>query len=322
MKIFAYLIAINILLLSATCKNSAPSINDNEFQILGELKGCSPDSIRLFAWTGIDIQPVATGVIADAKDGISKFILKGKRLPDGLYFIGKNQQAVRPFPLYKENSLLVEGHCDSLKTLRFVNYDLDKDYQEMMSKSAQMGQEFRTLIGQYRGARNNPDKTNELNAKMADLDKRKLGYYEETKQKNPFLGKILGLSTYLSFQGQGENSEYTDEGTYFAENFFKYTDVADPAFNYMPQLLQTAQSYSQTLANVGLSTEKQQEYIDKLLTQMPEESAAYQSFLLGTALGYTKTKEEVNLVRYAESYLNKYTGQNQQLEANAQPARS
>ncbi len=312
MKFFAYLVVINILLLSATCKNSTPSVNEAEFQILGELEGCGTDSIRLFAWSGIDLQPVMTVALGEAKEGKSKFMMKGERLENGLYFLGKDQRAVRPFPFYQENNLRVEGHCDSLTTLRFVDNELDADYQDMMSKSNQMNQEFRSVIGQYRSARNNPDKIAELDGKMGDLDKRKLAYYEEIKGKNPFLGKVLGLNTYLSYQAN--KGDYENEGTYFAENFFKYTDLSDPAFNRFPQLLQSAQSYAQTLASVGIPSEKQREYIEKQMSKIPQGSTAAQSFLLGISLGYSKSKEEANLVHFAQQYLEKYTGQNQQLE--------
>ncbi len=299
--------------MSATCKTGDGVVSSKPgFHIGGELAGSSTDSIRLLKWDGIQLMPMVASALTAEKSGKSSFQISTEDLPKGLYFLGTDPQKVRPFIIHNENNLRVDGHLDSIQTLRFPNSPSNTKYEELMNKNQQFQREFQGIIGQYRRAANNPTLKAELDAKIKDLDSRKEQFYQDTKKEEPYFGKIIGLSTYLSYQNNKQGDE--TEGVYFAKNFMKNVDVTDPIWNNLPQFRQTAQSYAQTLAQVGMSSEDQAVHIDGYLDKIDQSTVAYKSFLLGIALGYSQTKEETNLLKYGELFLGKYAGENQQLE--------
>lgn len=313
MKSLKYLLgACSVVLLAATCKPGQQSTAlKNGTQIAGTLNGSTTDSLKLLIWDGVNLKPIKTLGLTQKSDQ-SIFSFNMPKLASGLYFLAFNTKKVRPFIVHDENAINVSGHVDSIQQFRFPGSTVNERYNHYMNVNQQFSKEFQGLLGEYRRFSKLPEKKAEVDVKMKDYDSRRLALYNEAKAEDPFLGKILGLFTYLSYEFNKEGDE--TEGQYFANNFFKYTDIKDPVYNNLPQIRNAAQGYAQTLGKVGLPIEEQQKYVDAKLAQLDENSTAYKGFLLGLAVGFGQTKAEQNIVKYGELFLNKFGGENPQLD--------
>jgi len=304
-RIYLYLPFL-FLFASITCADRTMSSESaGKIQIKGNLVGCAKtDSIRLYEWMGVEMQPVATSGLKEKK-GVYNYNFKVSDLPTGFYFIGTSPQIARPIILGTEAKVELRGKCDSIQQMTVLKSPVNQLHDKIIGENAQINQEFSMLMRQMRGAARNPQLKDQLMPKFADLDARRMKLYNETKAKSPFLGKMVGLYTYLNFlTNQGD---YKTEGEYFAENYFQFADLSDPDYARMPTLLQQMQPYAQTLAQVGMTAEKQGEYIDKLLTKSEGSPATYKSVLLGTVLGYSKSRDKTNFVKYGGQLLSRYT---------------
>ena len=313
MKSLKYLLgACTILLLAATCKpGQQAATTKNGTHITGVLNGTKTDSLKLLTWDGVNLKPIQTLALSQNKEK-SSFSFKTPKLNSGLYFLAFNTKQVRPFIVHNESKINVSGHVDSIQQFRFPGSNVNERYNHYMNQNQQYSKEFQAILGEYRRASKQPEKKAAVDAKMKDFDARRIALLEEAKAEDPFLGKVLGLFTYLSYEFNKKGDE--TEGEYFAKNFFNYTDLSDPVYNQLPQIRNAAQGYAQTLGKVGLPVEDQQKYADSYLAKMDANSVAYKGFLLGLAVGFGQTKADQNIVKYGELFLTKFGGENPQLD--------
>jgi len=313
MKLLKYFLGVcSIFLLAVTCKPGQQTTTlKNGTNLFGTLNGYTADSLKLLIWDGVNLKPIKTTALGQQQDK-STFSFSLPKLNSGLYFLAFNTKKVRPFIVHNESEVQVRGHVDSIQQFRFPGSSINERYQDYMNKNQQMSKEFQGILREYRNVAKIPEKKAGVDEKMKDFDTRRLGLYNEAKADDPFLAKILGLFTYLSYEFNKEGDE--TEGQYFAKNFFNYADLSDPVYNHLPQIRNAAQGYAQTLGQVGLPIEDQQKHVDGYLAKMDESSTAYKGFLLGAAIGFGQTKAEQNIVKYGELYLEKFGGQNPQLD--------
>ncbi|MBI5915116.1 MAG: TlpA family protein disulfide reductase [Bacteroidetes bacterium] len=149
----------------------------------------------------------------------------------------------------------------------------------------------------------NVDLMNTIIMKMGELDKRRLSYLDSLKNVSPYLGKVAALNTYISYQNHGSGD--LSEIEYFAKNYFQFADWNDPDYNYMPWVFEQMKTYAQTMASVGLPEANQKDFLDKLLTQIPENSRTYLLAMGGVINGLQAAKSPL-LGNYAKRYVDKY----------------
>jgi len=314
MKSLTYLLGFcSLMLVAVTCKPGQQTTTSpkNGTQITGTLNGNKADSLKLLIWDGVNLNPIESQQLTYQKDK-SIFSFNTQKLNSGLYFLAFDSKKVRPFIIHNEAVVEVRGHVDSIQQFRFPGSTINERYNYYMNQNQQMSKEFQGILGEYRRFAKIPEKKAEVDAKMKDYDTRRVALYNQAKTDDPFLAKVLGLFTYLSYEFNKEGDE--SEGQYFAKNFFNYADLSDPVYNHLPQIRNAAQGYAQTLGKVGLTVEDQQKYVDENLAKMDEGSVAYKAFLLGVAIGYGQTKAEQNIVKYGELYLSKFSGENAKLD--------
>ncbi len=275
-----------------------------KIKIQGNLVGCADqDSIRLYQWSGVEMKQLAASPLVE-KAGIYNYTFKMSSMEEGFYFIGFDQQKARPLILGTESKIELKGDCSTIQQMEVLKSPVNQLHDEVVQENAKLNQEFSTLMRQMRGVARNPKLKDELLPKFQDLDARRMNFYETTKTKNLFLGKLLALHTYKSFiANQGD---YENEGDYFADNYFQFVDFSDDAYERMPTLLQQMQPYAQTLASVGMPLEKQSEHIDGMLAKAKSNPGTYKAVMLGTVMGYSKARDKSNFVKYAQQLLNTY----------------
>jgi peroxiredoxin len=143
---------------------------------------------------------------------------------------------------------------------------------------------------------------------MAELDQKKRSRLDSTLGQDPFLGKILALKTYLSFQNHGEG--FASEGHYFAQQYFQFVDLTDPDYNRIPHVYEAFLAYAQTLPRVGLTAEQQMQYVDQVLSPLTVGSRTHRMALLGLTYGFRQSANGDAYIRYGEQFIAHYAAQN------------
>ncbi len=293
-----------LLLASLTCGTAVnEGGNGKGILITGELSNARTDTMRLFQWDGVEPQ-IISSVPIKVKKGVGSFKFKGLNLPVGIYFVGIKSPALKQLILGEENLIALNGDFNDIPKLSTIDSPMNDEFEKLMQDVSAQQQEFQGLIGQVRRVANNPQQKIELDKKFKAVDDKRLALYESAKAKHPFFGHVASLYTYLSFQNN--QGAYKDEISYFINEFMAKANVKDASFDYIPALVESMKGYVNTISRVGLDHLKQQEHIDAVFTDIPENTNRHRSLLLGTVLGYQAGKGEDNLIHYGEKFLTLY----------------
>jgi len=188
------------------------------------------------------------------------------------YFVGPDTRHLRYFIAGTEPKLRIQGACKKMRQADIVGSQINALYASQRSRLAQLRQQSSRLTREL--ARKNPDSTRsaKIMQELATLDQQQLDLLDEIGQQSPYIGKVLALDVYLSyFNNKGD---YTDEVDYFINEFFAQADLTDTDYHNMPLLFEKVNSYTSTLARVGLSEEAMLSALDKLLVVFPDDSPA------------------------------------------------
>ena len=166
---------------------------------------------------------------------------------------------------------------------------------------------FNSLIGQYRSVRKNQELKESLDKRMAELDRQKMTLLDTLKKQSQFVAKAIALRTYLSYQMNKKEGQ--SEADYFGTTFFQFVDFSDPVYERMPLLHDGFRTFALTIAQVGIPVQQQLEYTDHWLNQLPEKGRGKKLALIGLTTGF-QGRNETAFVKYAETYLNEYPGDN------------
>lgn len=269
-------------------------------QVTANLNGCeSVDSIYLFTFNGFGFRTVAASAVSD---NTVKFEVPSSSVPK-FYYFGVEANNMRPILLGTEPIVKLAANCKALRTAQVHGSPVNARYDEVKEELNRSKGVYGQLVQQYRTASSNPDLKEELERRMAELDAEKLRYLDSVSNAAPFLGKIVALNTYLSFQNHG--AKYSDELNYFGNEYFSQVNWEDAGYNDLPWVFEAWKTYTETLSNVGLQAGPHKAFVDANLKKIPENTSAHRLALSGiiTAL---QQKEHPNFSEYAQRYLAMY----------------
>ncbi len=271
------------------------------------------DSIFLFEFNGISFKPVKAAKTTDW----TTYKFNMPATTPRFYYVGLDGQNMKPVILGTENNLTLNGSCMAFQGAQLPDSDLNRNYEVVKNTLNGHKNEFSQLLQQMQAAdrQNNVDMTNSVILKLADLDKRRLGYLDSLKKVSPYLAKVAAINTYASYQihGSGDITELE----YFATQYFKFVDWKDADYAYMPWVFEQMKSWTQTLSSIGFPEPVQRDFMDKMLAQIPADSRTYLLAMGGMITGLQAAKSPV-LGTYAKRYVEKY--QKTEPEAAAQVA--
>ena len=280
----------------------------NNVQIRGSLGECATDTLLFFELDGVSLRPTAKIPLTETTEGNKAFQIEIANVAEGFYFIGQGKQNnTRMILLGDEPKIALQGSCPALNKARILQSSLNEALTSANKQSDQLAREFQQQIRLYQQARRNRGNLAEVEQNMSKIDARKLSLYDSLQLHQPFLSKVIALRTYLSFQNHGEGTK--NESVYFAENYFRFVDLSDPAYNTMPQFHESVKVYAATLTNLNLNGKVQKAYFDKILAQIPNENRAYKAALLGGVSGF-QGKNDYAFVGLAEQYVEEFSGDN------------
>ncbi len=258
-------------------------------------KNCSKE-LYLFQFDGINFDKIQTA----KSEGGSEFSFSIPKSAPSFYFVGVNNQNLKPLILGMEEQVEVSGDCSSLRNAQVKESTLNNSYMKMKNGINVLKNKTGMLIGEYRKVQKDVRKRQKVEEKMKALDEVKEQFLDSLKNTEPFLGKILALNTYLSFQNN--TLGYEDEIKYFAREYFRFANFQDEAHQNSPWIYEAFKAYTLTIIQVGLPLEKQITYLEEWLAKLPQESSVHK-LAIGGILTSLRQKKHSNFTHFANYFI-------------------
>jgi peroxiredoxin len=273
------------------------------------------DSIHILEHDGIALRILETVALEENVTGLS-FKFNIDKLEEGFYFLGLEPNNVKAIILGNEKEVMVKGSCKGLPAAT-VQSPINTQFSTAFAKVQQFNKDFSVQVNAIRGARGNAEIIKSATAEMGNIDTRKRQLLNETTTQSPFLGNVIGLYTYLSFQNN--NKTYNNEIEYFGNEYFAFVNLSDPQFNRIPFLFDQVRQYTQTLTQVSQPNQVQEAFSNRLLSQIPPKTRTHKCVLAGIYSGYQQGSNQVLFAKFAEQYLKLYGNENPDVAAKLAP---
>lgn len=256
--------------------------------------------MHLYQFDGFKFQKVKT---ADLKDELFTFTLPYGE-PD-FFHVGPNARSTFPVILGKEDGMEIHGECRNLRNSRTIGSPMNRAYGQVKAKVNEFKNTTSQYLRRFRRATTNKDEgqIQVVTKQLADLDKAKLAYMDSLKKVNPYLGSVVALNTYVSYQNNG--GDYKHEIPYFAERYFHFVDYNNSDYNNLPWVYEGFKSYANTLSSLGLPAAEHQKMIETALDKWPAASGAQRLAFAGV-LNVLKQKNHPNYLHFANRFMESF----------------
>lgn len=323
MKIWVYAAcSLCVVAFAAACKPTEKTAKGDKNKkgstalVVQMPKGFQVDSLRLFAWEGIQAKQVAAVAVTLGEKDSFKTASFTVNSPEGLYYVGANLEDVKPVVVGVDKKITLR--LDTAQMARFggatfIGAPNNTQYLTAIEKINAFSTEYADIANGIP-----PQKAGDtaLIAKQkrdfADLDARRLKFHNELKANHPNLARINGLYMYLSY-ANNRKSEQETELDYFTRAFFQYADLKDSAYYRTPHFFETVKNFSSTIQQSGINSQQQQTILDTLLSKVPSTAPHYQPALLAVAFSYIGRDNRL-FHRYGTTYAEKYTGKDESID--------
>jgi thiol-disulfide isomerase/thioredoxin len=271
------------------------------------ISGCD-QPIKLFEYNGFSFRESLEA--RKLSEDIYEISLPRMDMPK-VYFIGPGGRDVKPIILGNENMVTVTGKCGKMRVAQISNSSLNDEFDELKKKISTLRSNTIQLTRKLRMAKDEEDRQGLL-ASMAQLDEKKKNLLDSLQQHNPFFAKTVALNTYLSFLNNQGN--YRSEILYFAQEYFRFANFEESAYNNLPWLTDAVRTYTQTLINVGLDEDSQKRFLDQLINRFPKNNKSRQLALAGIIQSFENNKND-NYIHFGEMFIDEFREAEPQIAA-------
>jgi peroxiredoxin len=248
----------------------------------------------LFQFDGSTFRPVQGP--KELEEGVYQFTVPAGT-PE-FYYVGTHSRNRLPLILGDESQVTVKSSCKGIAAAEFAGSPLNTAYLQLKEDMNQLKQSAQRLTRAYQISQE--EQRQKVAEQLQALDEKKLALLDSAKQQHPYLGRIVGLNTYLSYQNNKE--DYPNEIEYFANEFFRFADFKDPAYDHLPWVYESFRSYTQVLASIPqLSSQQRIAYLEQTLSRFESGSPAYKLALSGTMV-ILKKKDADSFLHFAEQF--------------------
>lgn len=280
----------------------SPSTSNGEVTLTCEVNSCEKqDSLYLFEFNGVVFKKIGAAPTAD----FSTYEFQLPATEPRFYYVGLTSNNVKPIILGTEEEVALRGTCKRFQSAQMTQSQLNRAYEELKNVMNGYKKDFGQYLQQMQIAdrQNNVEQTNAMIVKLGELDEKRLALIDSLKNVNPYLSKVVALNTYLSYQNHGTADE--SEIEYFGKKYFQLVDWNDPDLAYMPWVYEGMKGWVQTIASLRLPENKQKNFIDGMLHQIPNDSRAHMLALGGVISGLQERKSGL-MGTYAKRYADQY----------------
>ena len=278
-------------------------------------KSLALDTLRLFEWEGIQIKEAISIRAKSTKNNITTFDFGNKSYAEGVYFIGKDLQDLKPIVIGKDKeiNLSVQANEKPFQTAKVINSPNNTYFVNALDSISLYNNLFAQYLQTF-ATNQNTDKekasiaVNQLQA----LDTRKKEYLNQLKKQAPNVEKIAALYTYLSYPNN-KRSENEKEAQYFAETYYQFTNLADSFYFRTPHFFESMKVYGATIFSLNLPRAEVIATFDKLLAKIPKQSPQYKVALLSLAFSAIGKDNSIFFL-YGSKYKEEFTGFSPELD--------
>lgn len=251
-------------------------------KVVCEVDGCIA-TLKLYRFDGVSFSVVMNGEKTD-----KGYVFQVPKSNPVFYYVGMNEQMVRPVILGTEDNVSISGKCDRMRSARITSA-LNTDYDILKTQLNDYNRDKQQLIRQIQQT-TNADIINNLKVKLKVVDDQQLNLLDSLKKVNPYFARVVGLNIFPSYENYGQN--YTNGLDYFANEFFQFADFKEEVYGRLPWTYEAFKSYATTLSSVGLPNDKHQQILDIALKRVPEGSDAYKLAIGGIMAALNQNNHE------------------------------
>ncbi|MBP7184841.1 MAG: TlpA family protein disulfide reductase [Saprospiraceae bacterium] len=227
------------------------------------------------------------------------------------YITASGIKGNRPVIVGSEQEVNLLLNCEDIRASVIEGAGINNQYDNFRFNILQMNRDIGQLF-EKKPLDNNVNSEEyiafETQIKSQNIKKRK--YIDSLIAVNPYIGKIALLESYEAFT-QDDVAAYTNEMSYFILTYFKKVNFKDTVYNRIPYVCEAIKNYTNILMNSRIIPRGQQEYLDTLLSTIPEHTQAHK-FALGTIANTYYNRNNTLYVEYANRFFNLYWRDNQE----------
>lgn len=262
------------------------------------------DSLFLYQFDGISFNPLM-GTGTDDGENFYFEVPAGK---PQFYYAGTKEMKVKSVLLGGEPTVLMTGSMRQMRRAK-VPTGVNALYNKSIENSRRLRNEQITLSQEFRRVLNDETKRNEVVAEMAQVDQKKRDLLESAKAKDAFVGKIMALYTYYSFQNNNQKN-YPNEISYFANEYLAQADFQDKDYERIPMVYDAFNSFTSMLCKTqGFPQQELNKVLALNLSKVSSKSKAYR-YALGGIAGGLRQQNNPLFIDYGQKMVDRYPDDN------------
>ncbi|MEQ8706682.1 MAG: TlpA disulfide reductase family protein [Phaeodactylibacter sp.] len=261
------------------------------------LTGCQ-EPLSLLQFDGSQFYPVQA--ITEVND--DRYQIGLPKQDAAFFYIGTSPSNMTPILLGEEDTVRLTGNCLKISAAKVSDSPLNANYRVLKTEMNALKQEGVGLIRRYQSKRDSASRATVV-ADMKALDEKKLDLLRKAEKQHPLFGPIVRLNTYLSYHNHGEG--YGNEIEYFAKEYFGLADFSEPVYGKLPWVFEGFKEYANTLASIGISAERQQQFIEQAISGMEPGTPVHKLALSGV-VSALKQKNGQSFTYFARAFIEAY----------------
>ncbi len=291
------LLAIGVFLSLHTKWVNAQPTEVPQAQLIAVFAGCT-EPMHLYSFEGVTFR-----ALQSQPPGKDTFRFSLPASAPRFYFVGTSEQQKKAIILGQEPTVLLNGTCKNMRAAKVLASPINSNYERAYKASQQLKGQMGKAIREFQKVHRNPEKRKGVIEKMRKIDEQKVALLTSTLAKDSFIGKVIAIDSYLSYQTYPGG--HKNEIEHFVNQYFKYVNFSDSSYNHIPALFEGFKNYAQTLASVRLPEAQIKQILDMQLKRLSAQSQAYKYALGGIVLGL-QAKNHPAFIYYGSRFVEQY----------------
>lgn len=269
------------------------------------------DSLRLYAWTGIQAELLMTEVLKRNDEGGYNTTFVLNKPPKGMYYLGSSLQDLRPMFLGTEHKVVLMGSSTAINQLDIKESALNQEYEALLDRLRADNERITRMNADFEATRANATEQQKVKEQFLAHDKEKKAYLDSLRQANSELARIMAFNVFPSYQNHAAPGQ--TPGNYFAARFLEPVDFNDAVYLRVPFYYENIKNYTSSLTVLKVPAPEQQKAVDSLLVQVGTDNPLHHSTLVAAMFGSMNRNNKL-FVNLGQRYLNQYKGKNAMLD--------
>jgi len=269
----------------------------NTVTITAQMKDCG-EQIYAFEYRAIQLHPISQAPL----EGDKQYELQLNTDSPKMVYIGINPNKVIPVIIGPEKQFTITGSCQTPQRSTISGSPLNQQYRQLQDTISTYQNSNSQLMQQMLRAESDADRQI-IAQEMQALDQLRLLLLDSLQKQQPVLGKLLALNTYLSYPLNG--SAYNNEIEYFGNEFFRFADFSDGAYDLLPPVSDAFFNYTRTLSSVNLPQETLDLFLMRSL-QLTGQPGKTHEYALGGILRALSNNKNGLFIKYGKLFIDTY----------------